>query len=454
MALCMAQIRCGSAPTEHAGGGTHTGNPVVVACVKAAFDMSETGNAWKLTRHLPPERLNPASIEPGAGAAGLMKAGVSVRAAAPTDTFAVVDTFYNYDTTVLVHRYVETDTITLQTLVRDTVDTVAGGEPSRFITSYLVDSVHYVFDTLEQVDTIAKIDTLVVYRTYYLVDSTLQSPTDESASPVTGDPSRYEGDIDRKYSSPPSQVSRNVYPIGTSFDGRESARNVAALNRSYRTSAGIAVSASYGDGDGDGLLFSAHEGVVPLATLDERRIGTEGSTVVNTAMLGAGNDRSLRASGDNVLQSLTQVHLKGSDTTGIVTFLLNETSGEPVLRLIDRNPADSVVQVQRRYFLRDAGTAASMDGRLSAIRGTCDFADSHKDIRQLEISLDNLAIGATGTVASASFVVSCTTPRGTSATMIGILDDSRTITASFRHEGRQYEITARKGSDGRIEIEP
>ncbi|MBD3315275.1 MAG: hypothetical protein GF344_05775 [Chitinivibrionales bacterium] len=436
--------RCGSLTEPVVDGGTHTGNPELVACVEALFDALETGDEWRVDYYVTAEDLDPAGIDPTRQSRTLSKR-LSGAVAIASDTISVGDTIIDSDTIIIENTDVRSDTSVETETAIDTINgTIEGVAVTYTIESLVFDTI-IAIDTLVSYDTIYLHDTLVFKQDYYFGEMDSASP--ESTKTAGPDSSWFPADsgtLERTEGSP-FRNSSSAAVVGKTSDTL-SAQLVSSLTQSYIEPQGTEVMLGYRDADGNGTLYEADSGRTPAAILTKRQF-TGAARVELVCLFTAGADERFASVADNTIHSL--VHYRYTDEmlderVLFAGFRQTEKSVADKTLLFRFAPSDTI-----RYGKTEYWTSGDYLIRLRHLRV---FGRVVQGIDSLVFSFQEISKSGGQPLTNVQFDADVYLSDGGVGDLTGVIDTSDGLVGDYSVGGKTYHVKAR--SRGAVTVEP
>lgn len=430
---------CSSGPTDPvADGGTHTGNPYVVAAV--VMSLAGTGDEWHVDHYVDRSQLDPASIAPPVGRATAKP--LAKRLAGSTTSADPAGTM------LLSRQEIVVDTLYEEYVVWDTVYV----DGARYVTETVVRDLVFIRDTITVVDTVLVwapgaegVDSL---DSANAVDSGVApSFRSEVLSPVMFCGSDYDAasrTVDYVFEQEDEtwsvQAADDAYTVNVAV--------VSRISQVYEAGDGSVVQTSYTDRDGDDLLYTASADSVPQVRLVRTTSQSDGKVVLCTEF-DAGSDGVFTTTADNTILSLFHYRLVGADTMAIASYVFSQ-HGSTVygtLRVTEFPTVDTIVRVITEY--NSVGGLNVSSHRLDRVAQTI-FYDTDT------VGSVTVVLEPRGTVTPGQNIVSAEVDAMVNledrsiGRLTGSIESGR-LDAVYIYGSCQYRVTS--GADGAISIE-
>jgi len=175
--VVVVQFRCSTDPVA-GGGGTHTGNPAVVACTELAFEITDQSYQWHPDHFVDRQRLNPHASLFHTDASSELYLSLNKRNGGNEiqtniDTLILIDTQLIYDTVYLIDTLYDTVLITSDTTFENYNHTPV---------PVISDSVTIKLVVFH--DTVIHTDSLFIHDTLFIEQVGEKNSNDSSDSPT------------------------------------------------------------------------------------------------------------------------------------------------------------------------------------------------------------------------------------------------------------------------------
>ncbi|MBN1760267.1 MAG: hypothetical protein JW863_18210 [Chitinispirillaceae bacterium] len=429
--------------------GTETGNPDITACLASALSLFDSTEAWVPSTYLVDgeRQLSPQNVysPPSTGK-------VAKRAATDSTPADKEGGSVGYDTVFIVDTLFNRDTVILETVTYDTINEQFGADSA--INELVIQQILY--------DSVFITDTQVVRDTFLIVRSDsepatntpdsqgntkidLTDHTDDSASTYSVERDPETGEI--VLIIPPANFETSGATATPSFEVRSDS-SLQMIARKV-TISGVSVEEIYMDADGDGMMTTAQNNVIPL-------LGCTGIYTGITMRLDlavdfdAGVDHLFSTDRDNRIRSLWRRKVVVDGTIEQVRYG-NRYFGQNgdtciLLRERDLPPADSTTRIVERYLCRSgADPLDHRENRLFSCRRTIDYRTGN--IRNIDLTVTpsaELSAGAVPEQGSLKALIDF--GKGLTGVIDAVIDyTDGTITGVYAQAGTEYRLSYQQG---------
>ena len=335
--LALITNQCSIDPVS--SGGTETGNPGVMACAAALFQLSDTTDVWLPSYYLigGDAQLDPGytSQAPSTGTLSKRSASLSdsLRIITQTDTVISIDTVMLHDT--LYTTRTRTDTIT---------DTLEWG-------------INHRLEQNRIIDTTIVFDTVVVYDTSYFSRVDTVPEAEKTSNPEkSGNIFVIVGNRDIPTVSDTGGSMSIDMGYGTPYEVNPSNLTIYSDTSLVWTSRntevnGLKINEIYSDGDGDSLLFLSRSTLIQKSILSGSYNSAKTATQLKV-LFDAGKDKKFYQTADNRIYSLRRTRTTDSIRVEDVAYLpdLTDETADSVDLIVKKSFAkDSLAQVVTRF---------------------------------------------------------------------------------------------------------
>jgi hypothetical protein len=417
--------RCSVSPSGYVDGGTHTGNPEVVACASAIFGLFEADSAWRIATYLDSGKLNPASIAPPANGLGKTSA-----ASSPADSVVL-----RLQTVLIPDTHFVNDTIVRDSIISIAINTTVNGEAQTFLVDTLRRDSVFITDTLITYDTLIVSDTLRGSANKFSSDTATNT---EYKQGLRYDSVTYAGSQGSPYyifSDMTGPQIKNADVPAAKFT-ITSLSAVMSFATAWQTPDATVVRQRYTDADGDKRLFAAGGNITPVVWYTESKTASRWSQAL-TATIDAGADADFTARGDNRVRLFSRATMRDNDTVSLINYINDATTDTAMLRIHEIRPATDIFDRLTAYtIVADThDLPAAIDASLVYNRGVVDRIV----MRLTQLAAHRYAFDATITLIG-----------GEITTLAGSADAVTGIEAGYTHGAIRDSVSVDR--DGKVTI--